>query len=82
MKNDRIENEYIMWGRKEVFVQSAPDSSLSRLRSCGRGSPTRSGRTREDSYDNQNDIPVRSLHRFARWSAGRDCDSRRPCQCE
>jgi len=28
MKNDRIENEYIMWGRKEVFVQSAPDSSL------------------------------------------------------
>jgi calcineurin-like phosphoesterase family protein len=29
MKNDRIENEYIMWGRKEVFVQSAPDSSLS-----------------------------------------------------
>jgi hypothetical protein len=29
MKNDRIENEYIMWGRKEVFVQSPPDSSLS-----------------------------------------------------
>src|SRR6266446_4361760 len=29
MNNDRIENEYIMWGRKQVFVQSAPDSSLS-----------------------------------------------------
>ena len=29
MRNDRIENEYIMWGRKEVFVQSGPDSSLS-----------------------------------------------------
>ena len=29
MKNDRIQTEYIMWGRKEVFVQSAPDSSLS-----------------------------------------------------
>ena len=29
MKNDRIETEYIMWGRKEVFVQSPPDSSLS-----------------------------------------------------
>jgi len=27
MKNDRIETEYIMWGRKEVFVQSPPDSS-------------------------------------------------------
>src|ERR1700730_7451409 len=29
LNNDRIENEYIMWGRKQVFVQSAPDSSLS-----------------------------------------------------
>ena len=29
MNNDRIETEYIMWGRKQVFVQSPPDSSLS-----------------------------------------------------
>jgi len=29
MNKDRIETEYIMWGRKEVFVQSAADSSLS-----------------------------------------------------
>jgi hypothetical protein len=29
MKNDRIETEYIMWGRKQVFVQSEADSSLS-----------------------------------------------------
>jgi len=34
---------------------------------CGRGSPTRSGRTREEGYDNQNDIPVRSLIASARW---------------
>ena len=26
---EKIETEYVMWGRKEVFVQSAPDSSLS-----------------------------------------------------
>ena len=29
MNNDRIENEYIMWGRKVVYAQSEPDSSLS-----------------------------------------------------
>ena len=31
MNNDKIENEYIMWGRKEVFATdiSGPDSSLS-----------------------------------------------------
>jgi 3',5'-cyclic-AMP phosphodiesterase len=31
MNNDRIENEYIMWGRKQVFATdiSGPDSSLS-----------------------------------------------------
>jgi 3',5'-cyclic-AMP phosphodiesterase len=29
MKNDRVDTEYVMWGRKEVFVQSAADSSLS-----------------------------------------------------
>jgi Icc protein len=29
MNNDRIETEYIMWGRKEVFAQSPEDSSLS-----------------------------------------------------
>ena len=29
IKNDRIETEYIMWGRKEVLAQSPPDSSLS-----------------------------------------------------
>ena len=29
MNKDKIETEYIMWGRKEVFVQSAEDSSLS-----------------------------------------------------
>jgi hypothetical protein len=29
MNKDRIETEYVMWGRKEVFVQSTPDSSLS-----------------------------------------------------
>jgi len=27
--NDRVENEYVMWGRKEVLAKSAPDSSLS-----------------------------------------------------
>jgi hypothetical protein len=25
---DKIENEYIMWGRKEVFIQSPEDSSM------------------------------------------------------
>jgi hypothetical protein len=29
MMNNRIENEYVMWGRKEVFAQSPADSSLS-----------------------------------------------------
>ena len=29
MNNDRVDTEYVMWGRKEVFVQSAADSSLS-----------------------------------------------------
>jgi 3',5'-cyclic AMP phosphodiesterase CpdA len=29
MNNDRIETEYIMWGRKEVYSQSPEDSSLS-----------------------------------------------------
>jgi 3',5'-cyclic-AMP phosphodiesterase len=31
MNNDRIENEYVMWGRKQVFATdiSGPDSSLS-----------------------------------------------------
>ena len=29
MNKDRIDTEYIMWGRKEVFVQSPSDSSLS-----------------------------------------------------
>ena len=29
MNNDRIETEYIMWGRKEVYAQSPEDSSLS-----------------------------------------------------
>jgi 3',5'-cyclic-AMP phosphodiesterase len=31
MNNDRIETEYIMWGRKQVFATdiSGPDSSLS-----------------------------------------------------
>ena len=26
---DRVENEYVMWGRKVVFAESGPDSSLS-----------------------------------------------------
>jgi hypothetical protein len=26
---DTVDNEYIMWGRKEVFAQSDADSSLS-----------------------------------------------------
>ena len=29
MNDDRIETEYVMWGRKQVFVQSPSDSSLS-----------------------------------------------------
>ncbi len=29
MNNDRIQTDYLMWGRKEVFVQSPEDSSLS-----------------------------------------------------
>ena len=29
MKNDRIENEYVMWGRKVVLAQSGPDASAS-----------------------------------------------------
>jgi len=29
MNNDKIENEYVMWGRKEVFAQSGPDASAS-----------------------------------------------------
>lgn len=29
MSQDRIDTEYVMWGRKEVFVQSPEDSSLS-----------------------------------------------------
>jgi 3',5'-cyclic-AMP phosphodiesterase len=31
MNNDKVDNEYIMWGRKEVFATdiSGPDSSLS-----------------------------------------------------
>ena len=29
MKNDRIENEYVMWGRKEVYAQSESDASAS-----------------------------------------------------
>jgi hypothetical protein len=29
MNNDRVENEYVMWGRTQVFAQSGPDSSLS-----------------------------------------------------
>jgi len=40
MKNDRIENEYIMWGRKEVFVQSGGLLAES-AEILGRGSPTR-----------------------------------------
>ena len=27
--DDKVDTEYIMWGRKEVFVQSDADSSLS-----------------------------------------------------
>jgi 3',5'-cyclic-AMP phosphodiesterase len=29
MNNDKIENEYVIWGRKEVFAQSGPDASAS-----------------------------------------------------
>ncbi len=29
VNKDRIENEYLMWGRKQVFIQSASDSSQS-----------------------------------------------------
>ncbi len=29
MNQDRIDTEYVMWGRKDVFVQSPEDSSLS-----------------------------------------------------
>jgi Icc protein len=29
MNNDKVDTEYIMWGRKEILAQSGPDASAS-----------------------------------------------------
>ena len=51
--------EYVMWGRKEVFVQSEADSDDNRTGDPARTrSPTTCSRTEgRNGYDNQIDIP-------------------------